>query len=85
MSSEVLFGWDDASTGATLAGDGSWALPPVLFEDPIVSNGIRADIGGLSVGFECTMGVDSDGIFGVGVPDESSPTPNLLLISFQIE
>ncbi len=85
MSSEALFGWDDASTGATVGSNGTWMLPPAVFADPIVSNGIRADIGGLSVAFECTMGVDGGGIYGVGVPEQSSPTPNLLLISFEID
>ncbi len=84
-ATEVLFGWDDASTGATLAGNGTWDLPPAVFGDPIASNGIRAGIDALSVALECTMGVDSDGLYGVGVPGQSSPTPNLLLVSFPIQ
>ena len=31
------------------------------------------------------MGVDADGPDGVGVPDQASPTPDSLLISFDIE
>lgn len=81
---QVLFGWDDANTGATLDANGTWDLLPAVFDDPIASNGVRASIDGLSVALECTMGVDSDGIFGVGVPDQSSPSPNLSLISFPI-
>lgn len=85
VSGSVLFGWDASSTGATLNANGTWDLPPAVFDDPIGPNGIRANIGGLSVALECTMGVDSDGIYGVGVPNESSPTPNALLISFPIQ
>ena len=59
-----------------------YALPLAVFADSIVSNGIRVDIHALSVALECTMGVDSDGIYGVGVLDQLSPTPNVLLISF---
>lgn len=80
--SQVLFGWDDMSTLATTNPDGTWDLPGAVFGDPVVSNGIRVGIDALSVALECTMGVDSGGIYGVGVPDQSSPTPNVLLISF---
>lgn len=81
----VLFGWDDASTGAGTNADRTWALPPAVFDAPIASNGIRTSIDGLSVALECTMGVDSGGIYGVGAPERSSATPNLLLISFPIQ
>jgi hypothetical protein len=84
-SGSVLFGWDSSNTGATLEANGTWDLPPAVFEDPIGPNGIRVNIGGLSVALECTMGVDSGGPYGVGVPGESSPTPNALLISFPIQ
>jgi hypothetical protein len=85
VSPAVLFGWDDSATGATLNADGTWNLPPAVFSDPIGSNGIRAGVGGLSVALECTMGVDSDGIYGVGIPAQSSPTPNALLIAFPVQ
>jgi len=84
-SGSVLFGWDDASTGATLNSDGTWALPGAVFTDPTGPNGIRVNASGLSVALECTMGVDAGGPDGVGVPDESSPTPDSLLISFDIQ
>lgn len=85
-SGEMRFGWDDASTGATVAGDGTWSLPAVAFSDPVGPNGLRVNAGGLAVGFECTMGVPSDDpTHGVGVPDQSSPTPDALLIEFPIQ
>jgi hypothetical protein len=84
-SGQVLFGWDDATTGATLGANGTWELPLAVFEEPIASNGIRMSVEGLSVALECTMGVDSDGMFGVGVAGQSSPTPDLLLIRFPIQ
>jgi hypothetical protein len=83
-SGEVLFGWDDASTGATVGSDGTWVLPAAVFGDPIGPNGIQVSIDGLSVALECTMGVDSGGIYGVGVPGRSSPMPNSQLIGFSI-
>ena len=84
-SGDVLFGWDDASTGATVAGDGTWDLPPAVFEAPVVSNGLRISVEGLSVALECTMGVDSGGPDGVGVPGRSSPTPDAALLTFPIQ
>lgn len=84
-SGEVLFGWDDLGTGATIGADGAWELPAAVFEEPIVSNGIRVSVEGLSVALECTMGVDSGGIYGVGPPGQSSPTPSPLLIGFPIQ
>ncbi|MGD8318387.1 MAG: hypothetical protein PVH76_11590, partial [Myxococcales bacterium] len=84
-SGDVLFGWDDQTTGATIRSDGTWDLPPAVFADPLGPNGIRVSIQGLSVAIECVMGVDSNGTDGVGVPDRSSPTPDQLLISFPIQ
>lgn len=82
---DVLFGWADQGTGATLDGDGTWSLPPAVFADPLGPNGIRLSIQGLSVALECTMGVDSNGVDGVGVPGQSSLTPDARLISFSIQ
>lgn len=85
-SGTVYFGWDDASTGATVAGDGTWSLPLVAFGDPVGPNGLRVNASGLLVGLECTMGVDSnDPTHGVGVAGKSSPTPDALLVSFPIQ
>ena len=80
---DVLFGWDDQDTGATLNGDGNYALPPAVFTDPSAPNGLRV-VALLSVALQCTMAVDSNGPYGVGVPDQSSPTPDDLLISVPI-
>lgn len=85
-SGTMRFGWDDASTGAATAGDGTWTLPAVLFADPLGPNGLRVNASGLAVGLECTMGVDSnDPVHGVGVPGKSSPTPDTLLLEFPIQ
>ncbi len=81
-SGTVFFGWDDTATGASLNGDGTWALPPSAFADPTGPNGIRVNMQGLALGLECTMAVDSGGPTGVGVPDASSPTPNSALMAF---
>jgi hypothetical protein len=81
-SGTVFFGWDDTATGASLNGDGTWALPPSAFTDPTGPNGTRVNMQGLSLGLECTMAVDSGGPMGVGVPDASSPTPNSALMAF---
>jgi hypothetical protein len=83
-SGTVLFGWDDESTGATIAGNGTWTLPAAVFTNPTGPNGIRVNASGLSVALECTMGVDSGGPNGVSVPDGASPTPDSLLIPFDI-
>jgi hypothetical protein len=79
-----LFGWDDENTGATVNGDGTYALPPAMFGDPTPPNGLRV-IALLQVALQCTMAVDSNGPDGVGVPDQSSPTPDSLLLSVPIE
>jgi hypothetical protein len=86
-SGEVLFGWDDQSTGAALNPDGTWDLPPPIYLDPTGPNGIRINQSGLAIGIECTMGVDSGGPFGPvpPVPDQSSPTPDSHLINFPIQ
>ena len=86
----VLFGWDDESTGATLQeggpNDGTWNLPAAVYEDPAGPIGIRVTIGGLTVALECTMGVDC-----IAAPDNNcvealtSPAPDSELISFEIK
>ncbi len=85
-SGNIRFGWDDASTGATLDVDGTWILPAAVFNDPTGPNGIRVNAGGLAVALECTMAVDSnDPVHGVGVVGKSSPTPDSLLVNFPIQ
>ena len=80
------FGWDDQNTGATLDTDGTYILPGAVFTDPPTPNEIKVNAGGLSVALRCTMAVDSgDPTDGVGVPDLASPTPDELLISFDIQ
>jgi len=90
---DVLFGWDDESTGATVRDDpedpnfGTWILPPAVYEEPLGPIGIRLTVGNFPVAVECTMGVDcKDPDLGTGCQDfVSSPTPDQALISLPIE
>jgi hypothetical protein len=85
-SGVVTFGWDDQNTGATpLNMDGTYALPGAVFTQPATPNEIKVNAGGLSVALRCTMAVDSGGPDGVGVPDQASPTPSDLLVTFDIQ
>lgn len=89
-SGDVVFGWDDQSTGATIQeggpNDGTWILPPAIFAEPTGPNSIRAMVGDIPVALECTMGVNSQGPDGVDSRDRlSSPTPDWKLISFPIQ
>jgi hypothetical protein len=67
MQGNVLFGWDDESTGATIEeggpNDGAWILPPAVYDEGTGPNGMRLTIGGLPVAAECTMGVPCDECF----------------------
>jgi len=86
---DVLFGWDDQSTGASIQeggpNDGTWILPLPAYTDPVGPIGLRVTVGGIPVALECTMGVDSKGPLGVDSLDYlSSPTPSSALISFPI-
>jgi len=89
---EVLFGWDDQGTGATLQeggpDDGTWILPPAIYAAPTGPNGFRATVRGLPGALECTMGVNcADPDLGTRCFDPllSSPTPNEALVSFPIQ
>jgi len=81
---QVLFGFDDQGTGATLNQDGTYNLPPADPMTPLGPNGIRFRAG-IDIALECTMAVDSNGPDGVGVPGGVSPTPDSELISFFIQ
>ncbi len=82
----MLYGWDDATTGATLNPDNTYALPPAVFLDPTGANGIRVNLGGISAAVECTMAVDAnDPVHGVGVPGEASLSPDAVLLGFPIQ
>jgi len=90
-SGNVLFGWADESTGATVLqdggrNDGTWVLPEAVFERPVGPVGLRVTVGTEVVALECAMGVDSQGSLGVNSEDMlSSPTPDSALISFPIQ
>jgi hypothetical protein len=81
----VSFGYDDQNTGATINPDGTYALPAAVFTAATTPNEIKVNASGLSVALRCTMAVDAGGPDGVGVPDEASPTPDGLLITFDIQ
>lgn len=89
-SGRVLFGWDDASTGAEILqdsgpNDGIWILPRPEFDEPPGPNGARFEVRGFSVALECTMGVGSWSEFGVESRlAGASPSPDHALISFPI-
>jgi hypothetical protein len=87
---DVLFGWADKSTGATVQAsgpnEGTWILPEAIYEEPLGPNGVRITIGGIAAATECAMGVHSKGPLGVDSLDFlSSPTPDSALMSFPIE
>ena len=80
-SGDVLFGWDDESTGAEIdqssgPNGGTIILPPAVFDEPTGPNGFRIVIGTAPVAFECTMGVGTARL---------TPTPDTSLISFPIQ
>ena len=83
-SGSVLIGWDDQSTGATVSPNGTYALPAAVFTAPPSPLEMKINASGLSIALACTMAVDSNGPDGVGVPGQSSPTPDSALISFPI-
>jgi hypothetical protein len=87
---EVLFGWDDQSTGATRQeggeNDGTWILPPSIYEEPAGPIGFRLTVGGFPVALDCTMGVGSKGPLGCDSRDFlSCPTPDSELVSLPIQ
>jgi len=92
-SGSVLFGWDDASTGAELdqtggPNHGAWGLPPALWDNAPGPNSLRLLVGDddTQVAIECTMAVYSQGPDGVGSRDPlASPTPDHALIAFPIQ
>ena len=83
----VSFGWADQGTGATVLPNGAYALPAAVFTGPPQLNEIKVNASGLSVALVCTMAVDAGGPDGPTppVPDQASPTPSSLLVSFNIQ
>ena len=86
-SGDVLIGWDDVNTGATINPNGTYALPAASFIASAEPNGLRVIASVLQVALQCTMAVDAGGPDGTTppVPDEASPTPDSALISFPIQ
>jgi hypothetical protein len=90
-SGYVLFGWDDASTGAEIdqtsgPNDGAWDLPPAIFDETAGPNAMRFAAGEKQIALECTMATSSFAWFGVESRDDlASPAPDHLLISFPIQ
>ena len=85
-SGQVLIGFQDQGTGATINANGTYALPAASFPAPAAPNGVRVIASVLQVALQCTMAVDSGGPDGTNppVPDQSSPTPDSALIAFDI-
>jgi len=79
----ILFGWFDGNPPVTNP-DGTMELPEASFSNPVPPIGIRVNGGSLAVSFQCLMGVDSGGPYGVGVPGKASPTPDSLLTTFLV-
>lgn len=89
VEGNVLFGWDDESTGATVQeggpNDGTWILPEADYFEPTGPNSFRATVLGVEAALECTMGVNCKD-FGVGCQDIlPSRTPDSELIAFPIQ
>jgi len=90
---EVLFGWADESTGATVRETdpdaGSWVLPEANYDELTGPLGLRLVVGTSQVAVECTMGVDCQGDDGPDPPCTtaglSSRTPDSALISVPVE
>jgi hypothetical protein len=82
----VNFGFADQGTGATVLPNGTYSLPASVFTGPPQLNEIKVNASGLSVALVCTMAVDAGGPDGPTppVPDQASPTPSSLLITFNI-
>jgi hypothetical protein len=85
-SGQVLIGFDDLSTGATVAANGTYNLPAASFPAPATPNGARVIAEFLQIALQCTMAVDSGGPDGPvpPVPDQASPTPDSRLLQFPI-
>ncbi|MGB5695849.1 MAG: hypothetical protein WBM46_09370, partial [Polyangiales bacterium] len=62
---EVLFGWDDQDTGATVTGEGTYDLIKPTFQDPTTPTDLRVQAGAIPLAVTCTMAVDSAGPDGV--------------------
>jgi hypothetical protein len=82
-SGQVLIGFQDVGTGATIAPDGTYILPAASFPAPAAPNGVRVIASVLQVALQCTMAVDSGAI--PPAPVTSSPTPSSLLSRYNIQ
>ena len=82
-ASEILFGWDETNTGATVNPDGTWNLPEMAGATAIGPNGvtIRALI---QAGLACTMAVDSATVTDPPISNLSSPSPDSELLHLQL-
>lgn len=69
----MLFGWDDQNTSAVIVGSDVTIGSP-FYSSPIGPNGMRFDLGGLSIALECVMaietGVSADGVTCGLTPDD---------------
>jgi hypothetical protein len=90
-SGQVLFGWDDVTTGAELdqsggPNDGTLNLQEADFDNDRAPNGMRVRARDLEIALECTMAVGGWAVFGVNSRDDRpAPAPDHMLISFPIQ
>lgn len=89
---EALFGFadDPPPPGAVgdppLDPDGTWnMLSGVLYTGIPGELGFAFILPGIGFAFEGVMAVDSNGPYGVGVPGDFSPTPDVALLSFPVQ
>ena len=70
-SGDVLFGWAEDVPGEVHNPNGSIALPPPSFTDPVPPIGMRVVFAGLSVAFQCTMAQQGGVCLGTGLACDS--------------
>ena len=87
----VLFGWADATSGATLEADRTYTLPTASLSLPVSTNGglfglpARGGLPEYDIGLACAMGVEASGPHGSGAFVGFSRTPDSELLRLPIE
>jgi hypothetical protein len=93
-SGTARWGWYDTPADASpgigtpaIDGDGTYNVLQPTYTGVSGPVGLAVNAGGLTVQLECVMAVDSGGPDGTvpPVPDDASPTPDSVLISFPVQ